>query len=94
MKLAALLKKTRAERRISQRQLADVCRVPASLVCRVERGADARLSTWLNLFEGLGYELRFELQETAEDMAGWLADEAEKRRRRRDEGLCTGKDRW
>ncbi|MBI3564308.1 MAG: chloride channel protein [Elusimicrobia bacterium] len=94
MKLAALLKETRAERRISQRQLADVCRVPASLVCRVERGADARLSTWLNLFEGLGSELRFELQETAEDMAGWLADEAEKRRRRRDEGLCTGKDRW
>lgn len=94
MTLHELLRKTRLERGISQRQLADVCHVPASLVCRVERGADARLSTWLNLFEGCGYFLEFELQETAEDMGGWLADEAERRRERRLEGLCAGKHRY
>jgi transcriptional regulator with XRE-family HTH domain len=88
------LRELRLERRISQRQLADEAGVDSSLVTRVERGQDARLSTWTKLFEGLGYRLKLEPQELCEEAADLLTEEAERRAKRRDEGLCAGKRRW
>jgi transcriptional regulator with XRE-family HTH domain len=91
---AALLKELRQERGISQRQLADEAGVDPALVNRVERGRDARLSTWVKLFEGLGYRLNFEVIELCEEGAEFLSEEAERRREGRREGLCTGKRRF
>ena len=88
------LRELRLERRISQRQLADEAGVDSSLVTRVERGQDARLSTWAKLFEGLGYRLNLETQELCEEAADLLAEESARRAQRRLDGLCTGKRRW
>ena len=81
--LAALLKRLREERRISQLQLADHAGVNASVVNRAERGRDARLSTWKKLFEGLGHRLLFDTEETSEEAADLLSEEAAARRQRR-----------
>lgn len=82
MNLSSLLRECRLERRISQKQLADAAGVNPSVVHRAERGTDARLSTWNKLFEGLGYRLTFEAEETSEDAGGWHLDEAYRRRER------------
>jgi DNA-binding XRE family transcriptional regulator len=89
---AARLRELRRERRISQRQLADEAGVNPALVNRVERGRDARLSTWAKLFEGLGY--RFEATELCEEAADLLALERGRRWQRRHDGLCVGKRRF
>jgi transcriptional regulator with XRE-family HTH domain len=94
LKAASLLKELRHERGISQRQLADEAGVNPAQVNRVERGRDARLSTWARLFEGLGYRLTLETAELCEEAPELLAEEAERRRERRLEGLCTGKRRY
>jgi len=90
-KKGLFLRELRLERGVSQNQLADEAGVNVSQVSRVEAGRDARLSTWLKLFRGLGYELRFEIQETAEDVGGLLADESWRRQERRAAGLLMGK---
>jgi transcriptional regulator with XRE-family HTH domain len=92
--LPQMLKRLREDRRISQRQLADTAGVDSSLVNRVEAGRDARGSTWIKLFEALGYRLTFDAVEVSEDAADLLADEAYERRERRDAGLRVGKRRW
>ncbi|MDE2490774.1 MAG: helix-turn-helix domain-containing protein [Elusimicrobia bacterium] len=91
---AALLKKLRRERRISQRLLADEAGVDSAAVSRIERGRDARLSTRAKLFEGLGYRLDFEITELCEEAGPLLAAEAWRRDERRHERLCTGKRRF
>lgn len=91
---ASLLRELRRERGVSQRQLADAAGVNPSAVSRAERGRDAQLSTWAKLFEGLGYRLTFEAAELCEEAAELLSEEAERRRERRREGLCTGKRRF
>ena len=48
----------------------DEAGVNPALVNRVERGRDARLSTWAKLFEGLGY--RFAATELCEEAADLL----------------------
>ena len=93
-RLPALLKELRQQRGISQRQLADHANVNASVVRDAERGEDARLSTWDKLFEGLGYRLLVDATELAEETADLLAEEADRRRDRRQEGLCAGKRRF
>lgn len=89
---ASLLRELRREHRISQRQLADEAGVNPALVNRVERGRDARLSTWVKLFEGLGY--RFEATELCEEAADLLEEERDRRSRRQYDGLCAGKRRF
>lgn len=88
------LRRLRLDRGISRRQLADQTGVNPSVVSHAEKGRDARLSTWLKLFEGLGYDLRIETDEMCEEALDLIAEEADRRRRRRDEGLCTGKRRF
>jgi transcriptional regulator with XRE-family HTH domain len=83
MDLSTHLKELRQERRISQLQLADNAGVNHSVVKRAEAGGDAKLSTWIKLFEGLGYFLRFETLEQSEEASELLSDEAEARRERR-----------
>lgn len=82
-RLAALLKELRQERGISQRQLADHAGVHASVVNRAERGADAKLSTWDKLFQGLGYRLLWKTTELSEEAADLLGEEADRRLERR-----------
>ena len=91
-KLAATLAQLRLERGISQLQLADEAGVKASVVHRAERGMDARLSTWIKLFDGLGYRLLFETTETCEEAGALLAEEAERRKERRLAGLLASKN--
>ena len=93
-RLAARLRQLRQERGISLRQLADSAGVNPSVVSRVERGGDAKLTTWDRLFEGLGYGLLWEATELAEDIPDLLSEEADRRRERRQEGLCVGKRRF
>ena len=88
------LRELRHERRISQRQLADEAGVDVSMVARVERGRDARLSTWTRLFEGLGYRLILETHELCEEAEDLLTEESVRRSQRRLDGLCTGKRRF
>jgi transcriptional regulator with XRE-family HTH domain len=86
-RMAALLKKRRLERRISQRQLADSAGVNQSVVSRAERGGDALLSTWDALFQGLGDRLELDSTEFSEEAGDLLDEEAERRRENRDRGL-------
>ncbi|MEK7389218.1 MAG: helix-turn-helix transcriptional regulator [Elusimicrobiota bacterium] len=85
-----LLKTLRAERGISQLQLAEHAGVRSSVVHRAERGADAKLSTWGKLFAGLGYRLMIDAAESSEDAGGFLLEEAERRQDRRLGGLRSG----
>ncbi|MFI5348194.1 MAG: helix-turn-helix domain-containing protein [Elusimicrobiota bacterium] len=50
------LRALRRARRVSQRHLADASGVDQADISRIERGADARLSTWKTLFLTLGYD--------------------------------------
>ena len=93
-RLPALLTELRQQRRISLRQLADSAGVSPSVASRAARGADARLSTWVKLFEGLGYRLLVDTTELAEETADLLEEEADRRQDRRREGLCAGKRRF
>jgi transcriptional regulator with XRE-family HTH domain len=93
-RLPILLKELREERGISLRQLADNAGVDVSVAARAERGADARVSTWEKLFEGLGCFLLVETPERSDEEAEFLSEEAERRRERRLEGLCAGKRRF
>lgn len=93
-RFSKLLRELRAERRISKKQLADEAGVHPSAVTRAEAGKDACLSTWEKLFDGLGYELRPEATEYAEEWGDLLQDEALRRQGRIVAGLCAGKRRW
>jgi transcriptional regulator with XRE-family HTH domain len=90
----ARLRATRRDRGISQRQLADIVGMDSSMVSRLERGHDAQLSTWLRVYAGLGQTIGIEVTELCEEEESWLAEEAERRRVRINDGLCTGKRRF
>ncbi len=92
-KIPGLLRRLRLERRISQLQLADSAGVNVSVAHRAERGLDCKLSTWNKLFSGLAYRLVIGAVDD-EEYADFLGDESERRRERREAGLCTGKRRW
>jgi hypothetical protein len=85
--MAQHLRDLRRERRISKRQLADTAGVNVSVVHRAENGGDAKLSTWIKLFEGLGWYLLLDSTEQSEEASGVLSEENERRRERRLEGL-------
>ena len=85
--MAKLLERLRRERRVSQLQLADFAGVNSSVVNRAERGANVSCETWDRLFASLGYRLLFDVEELSEEAADVLAEEAERRRERRREGL-------
>lgn len=86
-RMAAHLRHLRQERRISKLQLADEAGVNVSVVHRAERGGDAKLSTWIKLFEGLGWYLLLDSTEQSEEASGVLSEEHERRCERRLEGL-------
>jgi transcriptional regulator with XRE-family HTH domain len=77
----------RRERGISRRHAAAEAGVCVSQVARVERGMDARLSTWLKLYHGLGYAVELEPQELCEEAGDLLTREKWRRLERRDAGL-------
>ena len=87
------LQELRHERRISRKQLADEAGVNVSQISRVETGRDARISTLLKIYAGLGYQIQFELQETCEEAGELLSSESWRRHERREAGLLMGK-RW
>ena len=84
IRTASLLRELRQKRGISQRQLADEAGVDRSVVNRVESGGrDAQLLTWAKLFQGLGYHLILDAEESCEESADLLAEHAEQRREKR-----------
>lgn len=93
-RLAEELGRRRRERGMSQLHLADSAGVNPSVVSRAERGRDARVTTWEKLFDGLGYHLHIGTREQCEESVDFLLEEADLRRERRNEGLCTGKRRF
>jgi transcriptional regulator with XRE-family HTH domain len=78
---------------ISQRHLAESLGISPSVVCRAERGSDARLSTWLLLYSGVGYRARVESDPLCDEAEEKIAEETDERLERRREGLCVGKRR-
>jgi transcriptional regulator with XRE-family HTH domain len=89
----ARLKELRRERRISRNQLADEAGVNVSQVWRVESGRDSQLSTFLKLYAGLGYGVKFELFEFCDEAGDLLDEESQRRKDRRLAGMLSGK-RW
>ena len=85
--LGKRLRELRRERGMSRRHAADSAGVEPSQVARVERGMDARLSTWLKLCRGLGYEFDLEPFEQCEEAGDLLTREKWRRLERRDMGL-------
>ena len=88
------LKVLREERGISQRRLAEQAKIGQAVISRLERGADARLSTWRRLFEALGWDAVLVPTGECEETAGWLSDAMEERHERQRQGLCTGRRRF
>jgi transcriptional regulator with XRE-family HTH domain len=91
---ARQLRALRQDLGLSQRHLADSAGLNPSLVNRVEKGRDARLSTWIKLFEGLGYGVSFATFELDDEGTEFLKEDSENRKERRRQGLCTGKRRY
>lgn len=81
-RLAKLLRSSRQQRGISQRQLADSVGINSSLVSRLEKGQNARLLTWAALFEGMDYRLLFDVTELSEEAQDFMDAEAERRHER------------
>jgi len=90
---ASRLGELRAERRVSQRILADEAKLNASQISRAEKGQDLRLSTLLKILDALGYRFELELQEICEEVGDLFDDESQRRAERREIGLLSGK-RW
>lgn len=88
-----LLFALRRERRISQRHLADEAGLDHADVCRIESGADARLSTWKRLFRALGYDLTLVPASYAEETGDLLTEAKGARWRRQQDGLLWGRRR-
>lgn len=76
----------RLSRRVSQRHLAEVSGVDQADISRMERGADARLSTWLKLFAALGFEAVLMPLENCEDTQDFLERQTSEREERRRAG--------
>jgi hypothetical protein len=74
--------------------VADAAGVRPSVASRAERGRDARLSTWIRLFEAAGYDFAIALEKSEAEGSEIPFEENARRRERRTEGLCTGKRRW
>jgi predicted transcriptional regulator len=95
--LGERLRHWRWKRRASRRVLGDYAGVNHSVIGRAERGGDARLSTWLKLFDALGCELTIGIaeQEGAADAEDDLVQETDRRQQKCAEGLCAnGKRRF
>lgn len=74
------LRALRESRGISQRHLAQESGVDQAVICRMERGGDACLSTWERLFSALGFEVVWMPLYSDEDMEGFLRDGAQERK--------------
>ena len=90
------LRALRQDRRVSQAQLAQEAGLAQSVVCRLEKGADARLSTWKALFEALGYYAVLTPFPVAEEIEDLLNEGRERRQQRAEDGRAAGRAaaRW
>jgi transcriptional regulator with XRE-family HTH domain len=80
------LRTLRHSRGVSQRHLADAAGVSQSVVCRLERGADARWTIWRSLFTALGYDAVLTPLSTSEDAEDLLEVQAQERQDRMEAG--------
>jgi len=77
---------------ILQRLLAEAAGVDQSVVSHLERGADARWSTWKRLFNALGFEAVLVPEVSAdEDTEDFLLHERQRRKDRMEDGRAA---RW
>lgn len=84
------LRQLRGALYLSQRQLADSAGVSAAVICRLERGADARLSTWRKIFEAMGYWAVIMPAAFAEESEDLIMEERDRRWGRQQEALRKG----
>lgn len=82
------LREVRAYTGVSQRQLADLSGVPQPVISRLEKGGQARLSTWIVLFGSFGFDFAPVPSKAQEDMEDMHEHE---RRRRSDKQLMSRK---
>jgi len=81
------LRELRLSLNVSQRHLAGEAGVDQAVVSRLERGADARWSTWKRLFSALGREIELTAHPYgADDAEDFLKDGVEARRERMEAG--------
>lgn len=80
------LRALRESRGISQRHLAEESGVDQSDIGRIERGADARLSTWKRLFGALGFDAMLAPLPISDDAEDFLRDELQRRQERMEAG--------
>lgn len=88
---AVRLKSIREGLDLSQRFVAELAGVDPSLVNRLERGCNARLSTWQAVFEAMGCIIRFDVDSPDDDTAHDLRDMMEERRENRRLGRGPGR---
>ncbi|MFI5362020.1 MAG: helix-turn-helix domain-containing protein [Elusimicrobiota bacterium] len=93
MEPGELLRELRLCRGVSQNHLAEQSRIGQSVISRLERGADARWSTWKRLLSALGYDamITAETAEGEDDIEDLLQDGIQQRRERIEEGRAA---RW
>ena len=75
---------------VSQRLLARESGVHQSVISDLERGADARWTTWKRLFSALGFRAAL-LPEATDDTEDFLQDEIQRRKDRMEAGRAA---RW
>ena len=83
----------RAHRRslnISQRHLAEESGIDQSVICDLERGADARWTTWNRLFRALGCHAVL-VEDDLEETEDYLRDGIQRRKDRMESGRMA---RW
>ena len=85
------LRALRLSLEISQRHLAESSGVDQSVVCRLERGADARWETWRRLFAALGFDVVLTPAPSTEDLEDFLQDGIQRRKDRMETGRTS---RW
>ncbi len=85
------LRALRRSREVSQRHLAELAGVDQSVICRLEKGADARWATWKRLFSALAWKVVLRPEAFTEEFEGLLEDGTKERKERREAGLAA---RW
>ena len=84
--LPLLFREIRADRGLSQRLVAEEAGLDASVIRRAERGRDAKISTWIRIFDAMGIIVELTYYED-EEAACMLDDKTFERQERRENGL-------
>ena len=76
----------RMDAHVSLRHLAQIAEISPATLCRIEIGADARLSTWAKLYTALGFAAVLAPLPVSEDAGAMIDDERGHRWQRMENG--------